>query len=462
MVNLSKAVHSFLVHLIGLLVWQYHISVSPVAAVVTDLFNTSDGGRFKFPDGVQNWPALPIIVIVILTIGGNILVIMAVSMERKLHNATNYFLMSLAFADMLVGLLVMPISLLAILYDYVWPLPRYLCPVWISLDVLFSTASIMHLCAISLDRYVAIRNPIEHSRFNSRTKAIMKIAIVWAISLGISIPIPVIGLRNEEKVFANNTTCVLNDPNFVLVGSFVAFFIPLTIMVITYFLTIYVLRRQARMLLLGRDEEAADIHLDFLKCLKCCKRNERDEENANPMEDAIPCRHYRKKKEKRPRGTMQAINNERKASKVLGIVFFVFLIMWCPFFITNILSVLCGKSCNQKLIEKLLNVFVWIGYVCSGINPLVYTLFNKIYRRAFSNYLRCNYKPEKKPPVRQIPRVAATALSGRELNVHIYRHTNEPVIKEANDNEPGIEMQVENLELPVNPSNVVSERISSV
>ncbi|KAL6032613.1 hypothetical protein STEG23_032408 [Scotinomys teguina] len=36
--------------------------------------------------------------------------------------------------------------------DYVWPLPRYLCPVWISLDVLFSTASIMHLCAISLDR----------------------------------------------------------------------------------------------------------------------------------------------------------------------------------------------------------------------------------------------------------------------------------------------------------------------
>ncbi|OBS73006.1 hypothetical protein A6R68_12417, partial [Neotoma lepida] len=58
-----------------------------------------------------------------------------------------------------------------------------MCPIWISLDVLFSTASIMHLCAISLDQYVAIRNPIEHSRFNSRTKAIMKIAIVWAIPI---------------------------------------------------------------------------------------------------------------------------------------------------------------------------------------------------------------------------------------------------------------------------------------
>ncbi|XP_059534780.1 5-hydroxytryptamine receptor 2C [Myotis daubentonii] len=457
MVNLRKAVHSFLVHLIGLLVWQCDISVSPVAAIVTDIFNASDDGRVGVPGGVQNWPALVIVIIIILTIGGNILVIMAVRFEKKLHNATNYFLMSLAIADMLVGLLVMPTSLLAILYDYVWPLPRPLCPVWISLDVLFSTASIMHLCAISLDRYVAIRNPIEHSRFNSRTKAIMKIAIVWAISIGVSVPIPVLGLRDESKVFARNTTCALTDPNFVLIGSFVAFFIPLTIMVFTYLLTIYVLRKQALMLLHGHTEELPKISLDFLKC---CKKNATEEDNAaNPNQDVRP---RLRRKEKRPRGTMQAINNERKASKVLGIVFFVFLVMWCPFFITNILSVLCEKACNQQLMEKLLNVFVWIGYVCSGINPLVYTLFNKVYRRAFSNYLRCNYKPEKKPPVRQIQRIAATALSGRELNVNIYRPTNERVIKKADDNEPGIEMQVENLELPENPSNVVSERISSV
>ncbi|CAJ0943334.1 unnamed protein product [Ranitomeya imitator] len=74
-------------------------------------------------------------------------------------------------------------QLIAAFEHYVWPLPQKLCPVWISLDVLFSTASIMHLCAISLDRYVAIRNPIEHSRFNSRTKAMMKIAAVWTISI---------------------------------------------------------------------------------------------------------------------------------------------------------------------------------------------------------------------------------------------------------------------------------------
>lgn len=64
----------------------------------------------------KNWPALLILIIIFLTIGGNILVILAVSLEKKLQNATNFFLRSLAVADMLVGILVMPISLINILY----------------------------------------------------------------------------------------------------------------------------------------------------------------------------------------------------------------------------------------------------------------------------------------------------------------------------------------------------------
>lgn len=64
----------------------------------------------------KNWAALLIMLIVVITVTGNILVIMAVTMERKLQNATNYFLMSLAVADMLLGFLVMPISMVTILY----------------------------------------------------------------------------------------------------------------------------------------------------------------------------------------------------------------------------------------------------------------------------------------------------------------------------------------------------------
>lgn len=64
----------------------------------------------------KNWPALLTVIVIVLTIAGNILVIMAVSLEKKLQNATNYFLMSLAIADMLLGFLVMPVSMLTILY----------------------------------------------------------------------------------------------------------------------------------------------------------------------------------------------------------------------------------------------------------------------------------------------------------------------------------------------------------
>lgn len=68
--------------------------------------------------GIQlQWAALLIVMVIIPTIGGNILVILAVSLERKLQNATNYFLMSLAVADLLVGLLVMPIALITVLYS---------------------------------------------------------------------------------------------------------------------------------------------------------------------------------------------------------------------------------------------------------------------------------------------------------------------------------------------------------
>ncbi|XP_034297582.1 5-hydroxytryptamine receptor 2C isoform X1 [Pantherophis guttatus] len=423
----------------------------------TDPLNSSMGADIsRKPINEKNWPALLILVIIILTIGGNILVIMAVSLEKKLQNATNYFLMSLAVADMLVGILVMPVSLVTILYDYAWPLPKQLCPIWISLDVLFSTASIMHLCAISLDRYVAIRNPIEHSRFNSRTKAIMKIAAVWTISMGISLPIPVIGLQDDSRVFVNGS-CVLNDENFVLIGSFVAFFIPLMIMVVAYCLTIQVLQKQASLFLYGEPLKPRRSSMSSV-------RKDPNAENLSMLQNHEAASHLNSPVNKEAvlfrKGTMQSINNERRASKVLGIVFFLFLIMWCPFFITNIMSVLCQDACDKAVLRELLDVFVWVGYICSGVNPLVYTLFNKIYRRAFSDYIRCRYESGKRASQlhSQCPNVSSTAFYGKDLNLNSYRH--ELNSTELDEMEAALEMHVGTPEISVNSCG--GEKTSSV
>ncbi|XP_077164460.1 5-hydroxytryptamine receptor 2C isoform X2 [Paroedura picta] len=436
-VTLDFSLHS------GLMAWPLsHNLTLNQSSPTSDPLNISEGAEVSRKSiSEKNWPALLILIIILLTIGGNILVILAVSLEKKLQNATNYFLMSLAVADMLVGILVMPVSLITILYD-----------------VLFSTASIMHLCAISLDRYVAIRNPIEHSRFNSRTKAIMKIAAVWTISIGISLPIPVIGLQDDSRVFVNGS-CVLNDENFVLIGSFVAFFIPLIIMVFAYCLTIQVLQKQASVFMYG---EAPKQRRSSMNCLK----KENNTENLSMLQNHEAASHLNSPVNKEAvlfrKGTMQSINNERRASKVLGIVFFLFLIMWCPFFITNIMSVLCKEACDEALLGELLDVFVWVGYICSGVNPLVYTLFNKIYRRAFSNYIRCRYTSSKKSIQRhnQCPNVSSAALYGKDLNLNSYRNGNELNSLELDEMEDALEMHVGTSELSINSCS--GEKTSSV
>ncbi|RXN28478.1 5-hydroxytryptamine receptor 2A-like protein [Labeo rohita] len=338
----------------------------------------------------ENWPALFILAIIFFTVAGNILVIMAVSIESKLHNATNYFLCSLAVADMLVGFLVMPASLISILYNHTWPLPELLCPMWIFLDVLFSTASIMHLCAISLDRYIGIRNPIKYSRGNSLQKTMIKIVSVWTVSVVLSLPIPVIGFQDKQKVFVNGT-CTMNEPRFVLVGSTVAFFVPLIIMVVCYYLTLRDLQKHSASFPQESNSQHSSHRISDSSLLKS---------TSFTNKFTFPSKKGSQRQGRR--GMMQALKNERRASKVLGIVFFLFLIMWCPFFITNVLIAICQENSSEHL-YNLIHFFVWVGYVSSGVNPLIYTLFNETYRQAFARYLRCKYenKPEKKTQATQ-------------------------------------------------------------
>lgn len=117
---------------------------------------------------------------------------------------------------------------------------------------------------------------------------------------------------------------------------------------------------------------------------------------------------------------MQSISNEQKASKVLGVVFLLFVIMWCPFFVTNVMAVVCGSVCDEDLVGGLMNVFVWVGYLSSAVNPFIYTLFNKTYRAAFARYMRCHYHEERRPLqlilVNTIPPLAYSS-SGLPLKV---------------------------------------------
>nr|XP_020008467.1 5-hydroxytryptamine receptor 4-like [Castor canadensis] len=90
--------------------------------------------------------------VILMAILGNLLVMVAVCRDRQLRKIkTNYFIVSLAFADLLVSVLVMPFGAIELVQD-IWIYGEMFCLVRTSLDVLLTTASIFHLCCISLDR----------------------------------------------------------------------------------------------------------------------------------------------------------------------------------------------------------------------------------------------------------------------------------------------------------------------
>lgn len=91
---------------------------------------------------------------------------------------------------------------------------------------------------------------------------------------------------------------------------------------------------------------------------------------------------------------------EQKATRVLGVVFFTFVILWAPFFVLNLLPTMCPK-CEENISNGVFDFVTWLGYASSMVNPIFYTIFNKVFRQAFKKVLLCRYKS--KPLWRPIP-----------------------------------------------------------
>ncbi|KAF0304534.1 putative G-protein coupled receptor No9 [Amphibalanus amphitrite] len=129
----------------------------------------------------------------LMVVAGNLLVVMAVFVHSKLRTVTNLFIVSLACADLLVGMLVLPFSATLEVLD-VWLYGDVWCSVWLAVDVWMCTSSILNLCAISLDRYLAVSQPISYPSLMSTRRAKQLIAAVWVLSFVICFP-PLVGLE---------------------------------------------------------------------------------------------------------------------------------------------------------------------------------------------------------------------------------------------------------------------------
>jgi len=85
------------------------------------------------------------------------------------------------------------------------------------------------------------------------------------------------------------------------------------------------------------------------------------------------------------------IRLEQKATKVLGVVFFTFVILWAPFFVLNLVPTVC-PDCERNIDHGVFDFVTWLGYASSMVNPIFYTIFNKVFRQAFKKVLLCRYR----------------------------------------------------------------------
>lgn len=243
-----------------------------------------------------------------------------------------------------------------------WPFHSGFCNIWISFDILSATASILNLCAISLDRYVHMRNPFRYEEWMTNRKCLLFIGLIWLASLLISfLPISArwheidLGQVTDNSSLSNVSEtasklsiihdtpaqCILElNPYYAFISSTISFYIPCIVMLAIY-AKIYQLARH------------------HAKSIKQTQAFDHSNGGKSKM-------------------------GENKAMFTLGMIMGLFLLSWFPFFIVNPINSLC-----HCIPGDVFTAFIWLGYVNSTMNPIIYSKFNADFRAAFKRILCC-------------------------------------------------------------------------
>ncbi|TPP65645.1 5-hydroxytryptamine receptor 1A-alpha [Fasciola gigantica] len=454
------------------------------------------------PSQYKAWEVIVIgILLTILTIataGGNILIGLAILLVRRLRNPANLLLLNLALSDFLISLLVLPFAIIYQLTGY-WPFSQNVCDVYIVCDVLLCTASILSLCAISVDRYLAITRPLTYASKRTTRRMIFMIGTCWLLAGLISVP-PVFIFEKPKLLFHCGYS---EDLTYQIYATFSAFYIPLLIMLILYGRIYFVVRKLAI-----TNARAASQFCDTLNLRDIpTERSNRTTtaaktttttttaavaETTTPpppttttfadpgvhlqttrLTEPLPIHSYNshqnapsksrveslfvdgtinhmhsKTDETRPtssvdygstirlpptrslspislsnlhlhsytfarmlsRGSARAstcsesvarkrvfFNNSENAKAVitLGVIMGSFTLCWLPFFVCQLLNPILNAfhvSLNQLISLQMFQFFLWLGYMNSLLNPIIYAKFNRDFRLPFYCIIKCQCK----------------------------------------------------------------------
>ncbi|XP_056301370.1 trace amine associated receptor 13e [Danio aesculapii] len=274
-----------------------------------------------------------------VTILGNSMVIISIAHFKQLQTPTNILVMSLALADLLLGLVVMPFSMIRSV-DGCWYYGETFCLLHSSFDMFLTSVSIFHLIFIAVDRHQAVCYPLQYPTRITISIAWLMVMISWSMAALYSYGVVYSKANLEgleeyiESMYCMGGCTLLFNALWGAIDTLVAFFLPCFVMIGLYAHIFMIAKKHAR---------------------KLGEANQHDNENV----------------------FKSSRRSERKAAKTLGIVVGAFIMCWLPFFINSLMDPYINFSTPVALFEA----FVWLGYMNSAINPIIYGLFYPWFRK---------------------------------------------------------------------------------
>ncbi|KAM4693056.1 trace amine-associated receptor 3-like [Discoglossus pictus] len=277
----------------------------------------------------------------IITIFGNLGIIISITHFKQLHSPTNFLILSMAATDFCLGFIIMPYSMVRSV-ERCWYFGNLFCKIHYSFDLMLSVISIFHLCSIAIDRFYAVCDPLHYPTKITIPVIQKMICFCWSVpaifAFGVVITNShVSGIDGYEVLVACFDLCPITfNKLWSVIMFFACFFAPGSVMVGIY-IKIFVVSQK---------------HIKILK--------NKTGKNKDELTGQI------------------SKKQDRKAAKTLAIVMGVFITCWLPVFVTIIVDPFLNFSTPEVLFDAL----NWFGYINSTCNPLIYGFFYPWFRKA--------------------------------------------------------------------------------
>uniref|UniRef100_A0A8C0B1R0 G-protein coupled receptors family 1 profile domain-containing protein n=1 Tax=Buteo japonicus TaxID=224669 RepID=A0A8C0B1R0_9AVES len=363
-------------------------------------------GDTSFSLGVLVLLAFLMVLLALVTILGNILVILAFIMDRNLRHRSNYFFLNLAISDFAVGVFCMPLYIPYSLTGK-WYLGKGVCKLWLVMDYLLCTASVFNIVLISYDRFLSVTKAVSYRAQQGITSnPVVKMVAIWVFAFLLYCP----AILFWEHVAGHSVVAAdqcyaefLNNWYFLLCASTLEFFVPL--LLVAYFnMQIFhdIQRRQRH----GSTQDCQPPRSSSLSWRFCFLPRPGASSPPSEAEDSVSSSPRPKKesliteKLSPSRGnsvtpendfsvsfcsrTGSKLQQDKKIAKSLAIIVCAFAICWAPYTLLMIIRGACQGTCVHN---SLYEITFWLLWLNSSLNPFLYPLCHVKFRMAFMKIL---------------------------------------------------------------------------